>query len=345
MFKIIVLVSGSGTNMLQLIKNNIKIDCIIADRECKAKNIADEYKIDFVLLNRDKEISKNLLKIFEKRKPGLIVLAGFLSILDGEILEKYKNKIINIHPSLLPKYGGNGMYGLKVHQAVFENGDKESGCTVHYVTSNVDAGEIIAQDKVDISMAKSPEEIQKIVLEREWKLLPRVVKELIKKADIIIHAGDPDDEGQYLVDEIFEYLNCKKPVKRLLINDNSLEAVKKAFNKMEDNRKFISLGEAAKARSIADIILGINLSRFFTLTNKDKTTLTVGRVQTPTLALVVNRDFEIENHIKEKYFENSLDLTFFPLASLIIPITAFLNSPSTLSQVGFCLKISFKTNF
>ena len=180
MFKIIVLVSGSGTNMLQLIKNDIKIDCIIADRECKAKNIADEYNIDFVLLNRDKEISKNLLEIFEEKKPDLIVLAGFLSILDGDILEKYKNKIINIHPSLLPKYGGKGMYGLKVHQAVFENGDKESGCTVHYVTSNVDAGEIIAQDKVDISMAKSPEEIQKIVLEREWKLLPRVVKYLIE---------------------------------------------------------------------------------------------------------------------------------------------------------------------
>ena len=89
MFKIIVLVSGSGTNMLQLIKNDIKIDCIIADRECKAKNIADEYKIDFILLNRNKEISKNLLKIFEERKPDIIVLAGFLSILDGEILEKF----------------------------------------------------------------------------------------------------------------------------------------------------------------------------------------------------------------------------------------------------------------
>ena len=74
------------------------------------------------------------------------------------------------------------MYGLKVHQAVFKNGDKESGCTVHYVILDVDAGEIIAQDKVDISMAKSPKEIQKIVLEREWKLLPRVVKELIKKS-------------------------------------------------------------------------------------------------------------------------------------------------------------------
>ena len=138
-------------------------------------------------LKRDKEISKNLLKIFEEREPDLIVLAGFLSILDGEILEKYKNKIINIHPSLLPKYGGKGMYGLKVHQAVFENGDKESGCTVHYVTSDVDAGEIIGQDKVDISMAKSPEEIQKIVLEKEWKLLPRVVKELIENNECDIN--------------------------------------------------------------------------------------------------------------------------------------------------------------
>ena len=151
------------------------------------------------------------------------------------------------------------------------------------------------------------EKWEKSIIKNKSSLFKNL-KELIKKADIIIHAGDPDDEGQYLVDEIFEYLNCKKTVKRLLINDNSLEAVKKAFNKMEDNRKFISLGEAAKARSIADIILGINLSRFFTLTNKDKTTLTVGRVQTPTLALVVNRDFEIENHIKEKYYDLILNI-------------------------------------
>lgn len=180
MFKIIVLVSGTGTNMLQLIKNNIKIDCIVSDRECKAKNIANEHNIPFILIKRDDKISKNLLRIFEERKPDLIVLAGFLSILDGEILKKYKNKIINIHPSLLPKYGGKGMYGLKVHQAVFKDKDKESGCTVHYVTSNIDAGEIIAQEKVDISMAESPEEIQKLVLEKEWKLLPNVVKNLMK---------------------------------------------------------------------------------------------------------------------------------------------------------------------
>lgn len=151
------------------------------------------------------------------------------------------------------------------------------------------------------------EKWEKSIIKNKSSLFKNL-KELIKKADIIIHAGDPDDEGQYLIDEIFEYLNCKKQVKRLLINDNSLEAVKRAFNKMENNNKFISLGNAAKARSIADIVLGINLSRFFTLTNKDKITLTVGRVQTPTLALVVNRDFEIENHVKEKYYDLMLNV-------------------------------------
>ena len=151
------------------------------------------------------------------------------------------------------------------------------------------------------------EKWEKSIIKNKSSLFKNL-KELIKKADIIIHAGDPDDEGQYLIDEIFEYLNCKKQVKRLLINDNSLEAVKRAFNKMENNNKFISLGNAAKARSIADIVLGINLSRFFTLTNKNKITLTVGRVQTPTLALVVNRDFEIENHVKEKYYDLMLNV-------------------------------------
>lgn len=180
--KIAVLVSGSGTNMLQLIKNNIKIECIIADRECKAKNIAIESNTEFILLDRkDKEISKKILETLDSKKIDLVVLAGFLSILSGEVLAKYKNKIINIHPSLLPKYGGVGMYGLKVHQEVFKNKDKESGCTVHYVTKNVDAGDIIEQTKVDISSATSPEEIQKIVLDKEWKLLPKVVKDIINR--------------------------------------------------------------------------------------------------------------------------------------------------------------------
>lgn len=182
MSKIAVLVSGGGSNMHQLIKNGIELNCIIADRICGAENIARENNIPFFMFDRKTtNISKEIFRLLEERNIDLVVLAGFLSILDGKILEKYENRIINIHPSLLPKYGGFGMHGLKVHQAVFTNNEKESGCTVHYVNNDIDAGAIIEQEKVDISKAKSPEEIQKLVLEKEWQLLPRVVKRLIEE--------------------------------------------------------------------------------------------------------------------------------------------------------------------
>lgn len=128
------------------------------------------------------------------------------------------------------------------------------------------------------------------------------VKELICSNQVteIIHAGDADSEGQYLVDEVLEYCSNKKPVKRLMINDNTLGGVKKAFSKIEDNSKYISLGKSAEARAIADMIVGFSLSRFYSILNNAK--LSVGRVQTPTMALVVNRDNEIKNHIKEKYY-------------------------------------------
>ena len=128
------------------------------------------------------------------------------------------------------------------------------------------------------------------------------VKELIclNQVTEIIHAGDADSEGQYLVDEVLEYCSNKKPVKRLMVNDNTLGGVQKAFSKIEDNSKYISLGKSAEARVIADMIVGFSLSRYYSIINNAK--LSVGRVQTPTMALVVNRDNEIKNHIKEKYY-------------------------------------------
>ena len=128
------------------------------------------------------------------------------------------------------------------------------------------------------------------------------VKELIclNQVTEIIHAGDADSEGQYLVDEVLEYCSNKKPVKRLMVNDNTLGGVQKAFSKIEDNSKYISLGKSAEARAIADMIVGFSLSRYYSIINNAK--LSVGRVQTPTMALVVNRDNEIKNHIKEKYY-------------------------------------------
>lgn len=180
--KIAVLVSGSGSNMYQLIKSGITLDCVIADRVCGAENIAKENSVPFFMFDRKTtNISEKIFELLEERKIDLVVLAGFLSILSGKILKKYENKIINIHPSLLPKYGGFGMHGLKVHKEVFMNKEKESGCTVHFVNENVDAGAIIEQEKVNISDAKSPEEIRKIVLAKEWVLLPRVVKKMIEE--------------------------------------------------------------------------------------------------------------------------------------------------------------------
>ena len=128
------------------------------------------------------------------------------------------------------------------------------------------------------------------------------VKELICSNQVteIIHAGDADSEGQYLVDEVLEYCSNKKPVKRLMVNDNTLGGVQKAFSKIDDNSKYISLGKSAEARAIADMIVGFSLSRFYSIINNAK--LSIGRVQTPTMALVVNRDNEIKNHIKEKYY-------------------------------------------
>lgn len=136
------------------------------------------------------------------------------------------------------------------------------------------------------------------------KFLLDTIEKLLKKSDIeeIINAGDPDDEGQYLIDEILEYFNNKKPVKRLLINDPTIGGIKNSFNNIKDNKEYEPLGRSAAARAVSDNLLGINLSRYFTLKNKVGT-LSIGRVQTPTLAMIVNRDNAIKNHVKEKYYE------------------------------------------
>lgn len=145
---------------------------------------------------------------------------------------------------------------------------------------------------------------EKTEIESNKKYLLYTILKLLKdeRVNTVINAGDADQEGQYLIDEILEYANNRKPVKRLFINDGSVEAVKKALNKIENNESYVNLGKAAYARSIADMIVGFSLSRFYSITNNIKG-LSIGRVQTPTLALVVNRDEEIKNHIKEKYYE------------------------------------------
>lgn len=188
MFNIAVLISGGGSNLKSLIDNQkeyYKINLVIADRDCGGLNIAREANIDAILIDRKEYREKLSQKIDEELKKyniDLIVLAGYLSIVDSNFISKWKNKIINIHPSLLPKFGGKGMYGMKVHEAVIKNKEKESGCTVHYVTEMVDGGDIIMQNKVDVLEDDTPEILQKRVLVEEHKILPATVIKLASQS-------------------------------------------------------------------------------------------------------------------------------------------------------------------
>ena len=185
MFKIAVLISGGGSNLLSIINQieagniNAKIHCVISDRE-SAKGLlkAKEKGIDTFVISKKKYGSKTSEKILEllREKVDLIVLAGYLSILDGEILKEFKNKIINIHPSLIPSFSGNGMYGIKVHEAAIKKGVKFSGCTVHFVNEEVDGGAIINQALVPVYFEDTAKTLQERILIEEHKILPEVIK-------------------------------------------------------------------------------------------------------------------------------------------------------------------------
>ncbi|WP_338937443.1 phosphoribosylglycinamide formyltransferase [Fusobacterium pseudoperiodonticum] len=187
--KIAVLVSGSGSNLQSIIDNvengnlNCEITYVIADRECYGLQRAEKHGIETLLLDRkiiDNKLANEIIdSTLEKSKTDYIVLAGYLSILTEKFIKKWDKRVINIHPSLLPKFGGKGMYGIKVHEAVIKAGEKESGCTVHFVTNEIDAGEIITNVKVPVLEDDTPETLQKRVLEQEHKLLIKGIKKIL----------------------------------------------------------------------------------------------------------------------------------------------------------------------
>lgn len=188
---IAVLVSGSGSNLQSIIDNieqgnlNCKITYVIADRPCYGLERAENHKIKNIMLDRKlfkEKLSDEISLILEnnEEKTDYIVLAGYLSILSNSFIEKWTEKIINIHPSLLPKFGGKGMYGMNVHRAVIEAKEKESGATIHFVDSGIDTGKIITQVKVPVLENDSPEDLQKRVLEQEHKLLIKGIKILLE---------------------------------------------------------------------------------------------------------------------------------------------------------------------
>jgi formyltetrahydrofolate-dependent phosphoribosylglycinamide formyltransferase len=186
--KIAVFVSGRGSNLHAIlnsreIKDLVEVTYVISDKaDCGAFEIAESFSIQtYSVGNKPGAISfKELVDIFNKAGIELIVLAGFLKLIPIEFISAYNNRIINIHPALLPSFGGSGMYGLNVHRAVFESSAKVSGPTVHFVDNTYDTGKIIAQRCVDISDVHSPEEIAQRVLSEEHKLLPYVIEKFAR---------------------------------------------------------------------------------------------------------------------------------------------------------------------
>ena len=185
MFKIAVLVSGGGTDLQSIIDAvenkdlDVKIEMVIGSKDnIYALERAEKHNIETFVVSKKEYGEKSSDKILEltKGKVDLIVLAGYLSILDGEILKEFDNNIINIHPSLIPSFCGPGMYGLKVHEAAIKSGVKYSGCTVHFVNSEVEGGAILLQEAVPVYFEDDAETLQKRILEKEHIILPKAIK-------------------------------------------------------------------------------------------------------------------------------------------------------------------------
>ena len=192
MFDIVCLVSGGGTNLAAIIKaieekriKNVRIKAVISNNSDayaleRAKNAGIDAKCISPknFLNRD-EFNKALLDELQGLNPDLIVLAGFLVNISEDIVEAFENKIINIHPSLIPSFCGKGYYGLKVHEAALKRGVKVTGATVHFVDAGIDTGRIILQKAVNIHPGDDAKSLQKRVMEEaEWIILPKAIEKI-----------------------------------------------------------------------------------------------------------------------------------------------------------------------
>lgn len=188
MIKIAILASGSGSNAENIAQylssnKNIKISCILSNKkDAFVLQRAEKLGIkSHVFTGKEMREQKTFLELL-KKEADFIILAGFLLKIPENLIAAFPNKIINIHPALLPNYGGKGMYGMHVHNAVKENNESETGITIHYVNENYDEGAIIFQAKTALTADDSPEDIAKKVHTLEYEHFPRVIEEVITQA-------------------------------------------------------------------------------------------------------------------------------------------------------------------
>ena len=189
MLKVAVFVSGGGTNLQAIldavdageITNAAVCGVISNNRKAYALTRAENHGIPAQCISpKDyetrEEFNEKFLQAVDTLAPDLIVLAGFLVVIPAKMIERYRNRIINIHPSLIPSFCGTGYYGLKVHEAALARGVKVTGATVHFVDEGTDTGPIILQKAVEVEADDTPEKLQRRVMEQaEWKILPRAI--------------------------------------------------------------------------------------------------------------------------------------------------------------------------
>lgn len=189
MLNVAILVSGGGTNLEAILKAKDRGDLTYTNISYVISNKRDAFALERAkkhyinsLFIPNKNFEEDLIKVLSENNIDLIVLAGFLKILSKEFVVKYSNKIINIHPSLIPSFCGKGYYGLKVHEEALKRGVKLTGATVHFVNEIPDGGEIILQKAVAVLEGDTPSILQKRVMERaEWELLPAAIDKISKE--------------------------------------------------------------------------------------------------------------------------------------------------------------------
>lgn len=186
MKNIVLFASGSGTNVENILlyfnQNPIaKVVSVFCNNpNAKVIDRAIKFHVPVVVFSKEDFNNNIVLQKLYEYKPDLIVLAGFLLQFPTSIIEKYPNQIINIHPALLPKYGGKGMYGMKVHTAVLENKESETGITIHHVNEHYDEGNIIFQQSIKIEDCIAPEAIAEKIHQLEQQHFPRIIENILK---------------------------------------------------------------------------------------------------------------------------------------------------------------------
>jgi len=186
MYKIAIFASGSGTNAENIIKyfsnsSLIEITCVCTNnKEAYVLKRANNYNIPVFVFSKDEFYNTDIVvKYLIKKKIDWIILAGFLWLIPDNLIGKYNDRILNIHPALLPKYGGKGMYGMNVHRKVIENKDKASGISIHFVNREYDKGKILFQAVCPVLPEDSPESLSERIHELEYKHYPEIIEMVV----------------------------------------------------------------------------------------------------------------------------------------------------------------------